>query len=237
MIVSEAANEVLSLLEQTDQEEYTHQMAMKHVNQALFEFSEDNEFNFFNEISSYTLITSDVPASTSGPIQYPQVPVGPFVEMPGRIPLTSLLSTTWAGFSYIKRAWISVEDEQTEFLEADLEELLDAYGDSEGQPRGWAIDGDYVWWRPIAPVGTDYVTRWRWQKMFESASGNEEPRLLAQAPYAVLYRACQIASIWLLDDVRVPMFKALSDDAFNRFNLRHSMTFDAPNRSMEEFNG
>ena len=225
MIVSEAANEVLSLLEQTDQEEYTYQLAVKHINQALFEFVEDNEFKFFNEVSISTLST---PESGSEPDYW--------VDVPGRILLTSLLSTTWGGFSYIKRAWISVEDQQTEFLEGDLEELLDAYGDSEGQPKGWAFDGDYVWWRPIAPAGTDYVTRWRWQRMFESVTGNAEPRLLAQAPYAVLYRACQIASVWLLDDVRVPMFKALSDDAFNRFNLRHSMVFDAP-RSMEEFNG
>jgi hypothetical protein len=193
MIVSEAANEVLSLLEQTDQEEYTYQLATKHINQALFEFAEDNEFNFFNVISSYTL-------SSSSDWDLDGVPDFRVDDIPGRILLTDLLSTTWAGFSYIKRAWISVEDEQTEFLEGDLEELLDAYGDSEGQPKGWAIDGDYVWWRPIAPIGTDYVTRWRWQKMFESVGGNDEPRLLAQAPYAVLYRACQIASVWLLDD-------------------------------------
>jgi len=225
MIVLEAANEVLSLLEQTDEEEYTQALAIRHVNQALFEFTEDNEFTFNNVVSSYTLTT---PAAGSEP-DYWNV-------APGRVPLTSLLSTTWGGFSYVKRAWLSVDDEQQPFPEGDLEELLDAYGDNEGEPEGWAFDGEYIWWRPIAAAGTDYVTRWRWQKMFEIVGGSEEPKLLAQAPYAVIYRACQIASVWLLDDNRVPMFKALSDDAFNRFSLRHSMVFDAP-RSMEEFNG
>jgi hypothetical protein len=227
MNIAQAAEELISELEQSDSDEYTFTRGVKHINQAIFELCEVNEFNFQNAMSAYTLET---PESGSEP-EY-------WTEFPGRVPLTTALETTWAGFSYIKRSWLDVSGEQSKlWREYDLEELLDKFGDDEGVPQGFAIEGEYIWWRPIAPAGTDYVSRWRWQKMYETMDSSAEPILLAQCPYGVIYKAASIASIWLLDDNRVPMFEKLSEKAFELYSNRHSMTADAPERAMEEFNG
>jgi hypothetical protein len=237
MIVSEAAAKVLSLLEQEDQEEYTYDLATTHVIQALHELSEENEFRFHNEISEYMLTTPSVQDQDQDSDDPNMVRLPAYwMLLPGRAPLTSVLGVTWSGFSYIKRAWINVEDETYPFAERAFEEIMDTFGDNEGIPESFAIDGEYFNWRPIAPIGTDYIIRVQWQKMPDDPGPNDEPVMLAQIPYGVIYRACMVASVWLLDDNRVPMFKALSQEAFDRYNIRHSMIGDS-SRAMEDFNG
>lgn len=225
MIVSEAANRVLSLLEQEDQEEYTYSLAVTHVIQALHELSEENEFKFHNVITQYTLTT---PAAGSEPTYW--------LTAPGRVPLTTVLGVTWSGFSYVKRGWINVEGETYRFGERSFEEMMDTFGDNEGIPESWALDGEYFCWRPIAAAGSSNIIRLQWQRMPPEPAEGDEPVMLAQIPYGVIYRACMIASVWLLDDNRVPMFRALSQEAFERYNIRHSMVGDGP-RSMGEYNG
>ena len=114
---------------------------------------------------------------------------------------------------------------------------MDEYGDVEGIPEKYAIDGDYLYWRPIAPAGTDYPIRILYNSLPPiSIQLNSSPRLLDAAPYAVIYRACAIASIWLNEDQRVPMFEKLAERAIELFTFRHSMSNDAP-REMEEYDG
>jgi len=225
MNVSEAASRLLELLEQEDQEEYSYNHAVLDVNQALFEMAEENEFRFLNRLTNYTLET---PASGEEEDFWSDVP--------GRALITDVLSVTWGGFSYIKRGWIDVSGETYPFRERDFSELMDTFGDSEGTPEAWAVDGEYFYWRPIAAAGTDHTIRMHWQAMPGDAAESSEPIMLAQCPYAVLYKAAMSASIWLLDDNRVPMFKGLSDAAYERYNARAAMTGDGP-RAMEEFNG
>lgn len=224
MIVSEAADILLSLLEQEDEEEYTQPLAIAHVQQALHEIAEENEFKFHNEVTEYTLQT---PASGSEEDYWN--------TLPGRVPLTEILGS-WANFAYIRYAWISVEDESKQMGERDLAELLNTFGDTEGVPESFAIDGLYFVWRKIAAAGTDYTIRLNWQKIPSAPAASDEPILLAQIPYGVIYRAAMIASVWLLDDNRVALFKALSQEAFERYNVRQSKMGDSP-RSMEDYNG
>ena len=225
MIVSEAANRVLSLLEQEDQEEYTYNLAVAHIIQALHELGEENEFKFYNVITQYDLASPEVGQEPSY-----------WNMVPGRVPLTTALGVTWSGFSYIKRGWIDVDQQTNKFRERTFEEMMDTFGDNEGVPEVWAIDGEYFNWRPIAAPGTTNVIRLQWQSMPDDPAEGDEPIMLAQIPYGVIYRACMIASVWLLDDNRVPIFKALSQEAFERYNIRHSMVGDGP-RYMETFNG
>jgi hypothetical protein len=225
MIVSEAAQRVLSLLEQEDEEEYTFNLAVTHVVQALHELSEENEFKFHNVITQYDLTT---PEAGTEP--------GYWNMVPGRVPLTSVLGVNWSGFSYIKRGWIDVDAQTNKFRERTFEEMMDTFGDNEGTPEAWALDGEYFHWRPIAASGVSHVIRLQWQQIPADPAEGDEPIMLAQIPYGVIYRACMIASVWLLDDNRIPIFKALSQEAFDRYNIRHSMVGDGP-RYMETFNG
>jgi hypothetical protein len=154
----------------------------------------------------------------------------------GRALLTEALATTWSQFGYIKHAWLSVDGLQEEFKQMSLIELLDKYGDEEGVPAAYALAGDYIYWRPIAPAGDDYTVRFYWTQIPTEAAEGEEPKLLAQVPYGVIYRACMVACVWTQDDTRVPMFGQLSKEAFQKYNTRYSMNSDSP-REMEEYNG
>lgn len=234
MIVSEAANRVLVFLEQADEEEYTRLQAIEHVIQALHELAEENEFKYYNNVINFPLLTEASFISDSGNLSL-GIP-GYWATLPGRALLTTVLSTTWNQFSYIKRGWLSVDGQTMPFMERTFEEIMDTFGDEEGIPESFAINGEYIIWRPIAPSGSSYTARFLWQRMPPDATETDEPLMLAQCPYGVIYRACMIASVWLLDDNRVPMFKALSENAFERYNIRQSMMGDSP-RSMGEFNG
>lgn len=225
MIISEAADRVLSILEQTDEEEYSLNHAIQDVQQAIFELSEENEFRFMSKVTNYTLAT---PESGEEPDFW--------LEQPGRALLTEVLSSTWSEIAYIKRGWIDVDGDTYPFAERDLSELFDTFGDTEGTPESFAIDGEYLWWRPMSAAGVERVARFHWQSMKPNETAGSEPIILAQVPYAVIYKACAIASIWLLDDTRVPMFEAQAMRAYERYNARYAMTGDGP-RAMGEFNG
>lgn len=225
MIISEAAQRVLNMLDLEDGDEYGLTQALIHVQQAIFELSEENEFGFGNRLTTAVLETPDADA----------IPAY-WDDVPGRAPLTDVISASWSEFGYIKKGWISVENQQQPFRQMGLIELMNRYGDYEGVPESYAIDGDYFYWRPIAPEGTDYTIRLSWVSMPTEGAPGEEPRLLAQVPYGVIYRACMIACLWTGDDTRVPMFGQLSADAFEKYNARNSMNNDEVNR-MEEYNG
>jgi hypothetical protein len=226
MIVSEAADKLLGLLEQTDEEEYTKALAVAHIGQAIHELAEENEFRFYNKISEYTLET---PASGEEPSYW--------TDVPGRAPLLTVLGATWGTLAYIKNVWVSISDDVTIHMrERSFDQLMDEYADTEGYPEAFAVDGEYFYWRQIAEAGTDYTIRVQWQEMPALPTEGEEPIMLAQLPYGVLYKAATIASVWLLDDNRVPMFQALAQNAFERYNARYAMTGDGI-ESMEEFNG
>jgi len=225
MIIAAAADRVLDMLDLADGEEYSSTQARIHINQAIFELAEENEYGFNNVLSTYDLSTPEEDSEPSF-----------WTAVPGRALLTDVLSTTWSQFGYIKYAWVSVAAIQEKFKQMSLIELLDKYGDDEGVPEAYALDGDYVYWRPVAPAGDDYTVRFYWTQVPTEAAEGEEPKLLAQVPYGVIYRACMVACVWTQDDTRVPMFGQLSKDSFQKYNTRYSMNNDGP-RQMEEYNG
>lgn len=242
MILNEAATRLLKLLEQTDEEEYKRDTALEHLNQAIHELCEENTFAFMEEFSSFTLeIPLEDNSESFPPGTLPPYRIGVpeyWEEIPGRALITDVLGCTMSNFSWIKRAWIEIDDEYYHFGEGDIQELLDTFKDETGTPEGWALSGEYIFWRPYtATEGTTFETRWLWQKQYEAQSSSSEPILLAQCPYGVLYKAASIASVWLLDDNRVPMFEQLAQRAIDRYLIRASMTNDGPGRAMEEYNG
>ena len=225
MIISEAAAQVLSTLDFEDEEEYTQANAEFHVNQAIYEVNEGNEFIISNQLSQVTL-----PSPASG------VEPSYWLEVPGRAPITELLSTSWSEFGYIKQAWLGSDSGQRRFRQRDLRELLDEYGDDEGTPEKYALSGDYIYWRPIPAAGSTVTARFLWAKMPSFGSSNEEPKILAQVPFGIIYYACMLACIWSGDDARIKIFGEMSQRAFEMYNNRASMNNDGP-REMETYNG
>ena len=118
----------------------------------------------------------------------------------------------------------------------DLRELLDEYGDDEGTPEKYALNGDYIYWRPIASAGTETTARLLWHQMPSFGESSDEPRILAQCPFGIIYYACMLACIWAQDDARIKIFGDMASRAFEMYSNRSSMNNDGP-REMEEFNG
>ncbi|GAG11241.1 unnamed protein product [marine sediment metagenome] len=224
MIIAEAAARVLKVLEQTDEEEYDIDQAVMDVNQAIGEIADEAELSSLNTFSQFSLAADDYSDSDE------------WAVVPGRAPITDVLGASIGEIGYIKHAWLSVESANAEFKERDIRYLLDNYGDDEGQPTRYAVDGDFFYWRPVGAAGTEFIARLFWAKMPPEYGRGEEPTIIAQAPYAVIYRACALACIWLVDDDRAPRFDKMAQRLIDKYIIRDSMHGDS-RMEMEDFNG
>jgi hypothetical protein len=224
MIISEAANRVLSILEQTDEEEYNFDQAVMDVNQAIGEIADEAELSSFNTFSQFSIAADDYSGSSDWAI------------VPGRAPIAEVLGATMTEIGYVKQAWLSDGEARIEFEERDIRYLLDNYADNEGQPTRYAVDGDFFYWRPVGAAGTEFTARLLWAKMPKEYGAGEEPTIIAQAPYAVIYRACALACIWLVDDDRAPRFDKMAQRLIDKYVIRDSMHGDH-RMKMEDYNG
>lgn len=226
MIIGECANRVLSFLDLDDEEEYTTTHALEHVNQAIFELADEMEIKGLNDFSLYDLET---PATADEPAYW--------ANLPGRFPVTDVTGVALSSLSHIRRLWLAVDGETiTNFSGVDIREILDRHGDDTGQPENYAIDGEYIIIRPIPETGVTYNLRAYFATVPGTYASGDEPLIAAQAPYAVIYRACEIATAWTMDDKAVLKYEKLSQRAIERYALRATLVDDHP-RFMEEYNG
>ena len=128
------------------------------------------------------------------------------------------------------------EDEEAHVSASDIREMLDEYGDEEGTPETYTVDGEYVVVRPVPAQGYSYDVRAMFQRTPSTYTASDEPMIMAQAPYAVIYRACEIASVWNIDDNATVKFSTLAQRAIDRYAMRATMVNDSA-RNMEDFNG
>ena len=70
MIIAEAASRVLSILEQTDEEEYDINQAVMDVNQAIAEIADESEFKSLNIFSRFDIVTDNYSDSDDWAIIY-----------------------------------------------------------------------------------------------------------------------------------------------------------------------
>ena len=224
MIISQAAGRVLSILEQTDEEEYNLAQAEMDVNQAIAEIADDSELSTFNVFTHFTIATDDYDG------------VSDWDTVTGRADLTSVLSSTIGRIGYIKKIWLDSGGSNIPFVETRVDALLDKYGDAEGQPEKYAVDGDQLFWRPVGESGTEYTARIWWASVPPEYGSGEEPTVIAQAPYAVIYRACALACVWLVDDDRAVRFDKMAQRLIDKYVVRDSMHGDS-RIEMETYNG
>jgi len=226
MIIGEAADKVLSWLEQTDEEEYDRPKAIEHVNQAIFELAGDSELSLYNKISSYVL--SDAPTDQDY-----------WTICPGRVALTRVVGATWGEFGYIKKIWLDINGTQQtkdDWSQKRVVELFDLWGDTYSTPRNWGVEGEYMYWRPIINDTSTYTLRVLWSAKPTSYGEGEEPAIMGQAPYAVIYRACALGALWTQDPTQDAKFMALSKQAFDQYLVQDSMHGDGP-EEMDDYNG
>lgn len=224
MNMLEGATRMLSILEQTDEEEYDQAQALRDLNQAIHEIADEGEVTTFNEFVGFDIDADEFSGSDSWGV------------VPGRAELSTVLGVTADQIGYIKKVWLDVDGQNVDFSERSVTELLNEYGDDEGQPEKYAVEGDYFYWRPVGAAASSYTSRILWSRVPQEYALGAEPALMAKAPYACIYKACAIASVWTGDDAAVMKFEKMSARLINRFMIRNSMQGDGP-REMEEYNG
>ena len=117
-----------------------------------------------------------------------------------------------------------------ELLEGDLTEVLRKYGDTTGVPTVFAQYGRKLYVRPVPTE--DFTLRYLavgWPRSI--LSGENEWLRIAQ--YPVIYRALEIASLWLTEDQRIPQFRNLRMESMEMVNIADSARNDGPRESQE----
>jgi hypothetical protein len=226
MTLIEAAQELLRLLEQTDQEDYNIKQAQRHILQACYEIADEMEVPHYNTFSQFTIDNTYIDQDY-------------WSIVPGRVPITTVLGTTLAEFGYIKKIWLDSGGSTQTFTGTEVVSLLNEYGDTTGQPVKYAVEGQYLYYRPfINDSSNTYTLRILWASLPIALNANEEtPTMLAIAPFAVLYRASVIASMWLLDDDRAARFEKLGSRAVSMLSPRLTMQNDTEDTTPEDYNG
>jgi len=118
----------------------------------------------------------------------------------------------------------------TELLEGDLTEVLRKYGDTTGVPTVFAQYGRKLFLRPVPTE--DFTLRFMavgWPRYIDFG----ENEWLRVAQYPVMYRAAEIASLWLTEDQRVPQFRNLRMESMEMINIADSARNDGPRESQE----
>ena len=225
MNVTEAANRLLKLIEQTDQQEYDEPMAVQHISQAISEIADETELSQFNSFGSFTLEVDNYSDGSDWGI------------VPGRVPLTDVVGVGMHAFAYLKEAWLDLDGSAMEFEEKDIRYLLAKYGDTEGTPTRFAVESNFFYIRPVPVAASSYTIRTFFAGLPPAEQGpGATPTMLQQAPFAIIYRAASIASVFTMDDDRAKGFDALAQRLIDRYTIRASMRGDA-RIEMEDFDG
>ncbi|MHC4517383.1 MAG: phage adaptor protein [Planctomycetota bacterium] len=225
MIMAEGVSRILSFLEQTDEVEYDANIALQHLNQAIFEITEDGEFEILKSFASYSWDSDDL-----DDLAY-------WTTVPGRVAVEDLTGVGLRQFGYIDRVWLDVGGSQrSTFKQTTLNALLDEYGDTTGEPEKYALDGKYLYLRPVPVAGTPYTLRSRLIELPTVYSEGSEPDIMVQAPYVCIYTACVIGAVWSDDDQKAAKYERLSRRSIDRFAIRNSMIGDSPTEA-GEYNG
>jgi hypothetical protein len=223
MLVSTAAEAVIEQLD-VGEGRYPSTVSLMHVNQALVDMSREYQFPYDNTLSTYQISTPSV-------VDQDDV----WRRFPGSALIRSVLVDDFLVPDFVRGAWLDPSGKNTRLNEPEFNEAMDYYGDREGTPEAFFIDGDRVYWRPIPAPGDDtHFIRFSWKGFPRTFIGTEEPAWLLWAPYAVIYKACEIASVWLIEDSRVPGFQALRKEQMQNIDVTNSMRGDSVPTAAEE---
>lgn len=214
MNVGEAAGTLATMLE-VDEVRYPVAIRIAHINQAMVNLS--REYDTWPDEGLTEINLGDTNTE--------------------RFALTELQIDPYTALRVesIDGAWTNLEaDVLTELKEMTYEGLLKKYGDQTGDPKAFAIVGEYCYFRPMLTDDADVIAaRFKWKGIPRTFSESETPKWLDMAPYGVIYRAGEVASVWLLEDERALSFKALRDQEMENLDLATGMRGDGSSMEME----
>lgn len=223
MLVDTAVQNVIDELDVTEGR-YPVAVATIHVNQALVDMSREYQFPYDNTVSTYTIRETEDPGGDGDE----------YSRYPGSELIRNVLRDDFLIPDFIFGAWLDPAEKNRPLVEPEFNTMMREAGDRTGDPEAFCLWGDRIWWRPIPAIGESHQIRFSWKGFPRTFAGNEEPAWLVWAPYAVIYKACEIASQWLLEDERVPSFAALRRDQMQNIDVTNSMRGDSHQTAAEE---
>jgi len=222
MLVSEAVSNVIAQLD-VGEGRYPADVGLQHVNQALVDLSREYQFPYDNTISTYNITT---------PIEENETEE--WIRFPGSALMRSVLIDDFIVPDFVTGAWFDPADVNRRLNEPEFNPMMNEWGDTEGDPVSFCIHGNRIYWRPIPAAGEQHVIRFSWKGFPRTFTLTEEPAWLVWAPYAVIYKTCEIASVWLIEDQRVPAFAALRREQMQSIDVTNSMRGDSVPTAAEE---
>ena len=240
MDVGKAVSTVAAFLD-VDTDRYPIAVGTAHVNEAMLTLTREYDLPYVHRSSNVSfvqpsrgsypfpgdppLLRSDL-SSTEEPILF---------KYPGSMAVADVFGDSDFYFDYVLSAWTSPFKSENRLAPATLEELYDEYGDDEGtEPERFAIYADRLIIRPIPAVGDEFTLRFLWAGRPVDAGISDNPTLLYHVPWGVVYRACEVASGWLLEDNRIPLFTKARQEQMDGAGVTMSMSEDAAGTAMKE---
>lgn len=222
MNVRQAAQSAISFLD-VDEDRYPLATAVVHVNEAMHTLSREYDPGF-QKVSNNISLAQPSDTSTAEWLRYP-----------GAIPVGSIFIDTDWEFEYVTAAWKDPFKQSDRLEEWPYESLLDYYGDAESSvPERFAIFADRMIVRPIPSVGTTFSLRMLWAGKPVIYEELESPPWLRHAPWGVVYRTCEVASGWLLEDERINVFTTARQEQMDGLGITKSMGLETNNYRIRE---
>lgn len=199
MNIEVAAAAVQEMFDVTDKR-YPLATAILHVNQACRFLS--NEFDVTFDRSYKNLLVSRLSVIESEGVR----------TMWRSVPTSVILSPdSTLEFDYARSVIYNPgEDDQTKLVEVSFEQIAEANLANAAKPTVYAVHGGTIYFAPQQPEPTqDYVIRVIFQGRARSIDSGRTNGWLTRGEFAAIYKTAELAAIYLLEDERVPMFKAM----------------------------
>lgn len=214
MNVGEAA-ETLALMLEVDTVRYPEAVRNAHINQAMVNLSRE-----YDTWPDEAITELELGTTARDYLELVELQIAPYTRLK---------------VEHIDGAWTNLTaNTLTELKEMTFQGMMGKYGDQVGPPKAFSIVGEFIYFRPMLAEGADEVpVRFLWKGVPRNFSASETPKWLDMAPFGVIYRAGEIASVWLLEDERALSFKALRDQEMENLDLAAGMRGDGSSTEME----
>lgn len=157
-----------------------------------------------------------------------------WIRYPGSIHVDTIFSDTEFRLDAILEGWASPFKSENRLCASTFEEMMDEYGDEEGSaPEKYAVFADRLFIRPYPALGDIFRMRFTWAGFPVELTSDAEPRILRKCSWGVVYRACEVASGWTLEDQRIPLFTQARDAHMEAAGLTASLTGDSQGDKLE----
>ena len=206
MDIITASGHLAELLE-TEDDQYAPALRVAHLNEATRLLARRYEIGLNERLVDYTWYAED-----------------------GKVAVAALNNSELEAEIVVDMPWYNPSVANKPIVLCNITELLNEFGDTEGEPQGIAQFSGEIWIRPIPTENA--VIRFKILGVpFGISSGSNQWFL--KVPWAVIFRAAEIGCIVVGQKDRLSEFKMLRTEQIDSYNISDSSRNDTPAESEE----